>query len=336
MKATLVTGANGYIGRHLMLAMKDRGLAAVGIDNCVNSSAPEAFFTPLEMPFYRADAGCRKALEVVLGRHEIDSAIHFAGRIYVAESFRLPFAYYGANISDALVLFETCLGAGIRNIIFSSSAGVYGEAETLPIPEGHPTAPLNPYGRSKLAAEWILRDLCAVYPESRYGILRYFNVAGADPHRRAGQNSPTPQHLIEIACEAALGMRSSMSIYGTDYTTPDGTCIRDYIHVTDLAAAHLALLEKMRGQGGSYTLNCGYGHGFSVREIVDAVKRITGRDFPVSEAERRPGDAAALVASNERIRETLGWVPTHDSIDDIIASAFEWKELSAENEACRA
>lgn len=325
MGNVLVTGANGYIGRHVCLALKDAGIGCVGLDNLVNSQDPGAFFIRHDIPFYMGGVAKRAVLDEIFANHDIDAVMHFAGLIYVAESIQRPFAYYKANVCDAQAFFRYVLDAGVGTILFSSSAGVYGEAQESPIPEDHPGQPINPYGRTKLAAEWILNDLAAVYSGANTGILRYFNVAGADPHGRAGQDSIRPQHLIEVACEAATGQRDGMAIYGCDYDTRDGTCIRDYIHVHDLAHAHVKSLQHMRDTQESITLNCGYGRGFTVAEIVDTVRDVSGTDFEVRQEGRRPGDPAALVAANDKIVNMLDWTPQFDDIRDIVTSAYDWK-----------
>ena len=329
MGKVLVTGANGFIARHMVLSLLDEGHEPIGLDNCVNSRAPELFFTPLNVPFYHADIGDLAALEHILSEHpDIDSIIHFAGLIYVGESISQPHLYYQANTTSAFQFFHYMLRRGIRNIVFSSSAGIYGEAKTLPIPESHARDPINPYGRSKLATEWILEDLVRLFPETNITMLRYFNVAGADMQKRTGQNSPRAHHLIEVACEAALGLRDGMAIFGTDYDTEDGTCVRDYVHVNDLVNAHLSALKhnKTRNEHGALAMNCGYGQGYSNRQIVDTVKMVSGNDFLVYEEARREGDPAALVAANDKILQTLDWTPQYNDIETIITSAFEWKK----------
>lgn len=330
MSITLITGAGGFIARHMALELKDSGIEAIGLDNCVNCSDPTEFYKALGFEFYRGSIGDTTVLETIFAKHRIDAVIHFAGRIYVGESFELPHTYYQANTSDALTFFNFALEHGTRNIVFSSSAGVYGVAERIPIGEDHPTVPINPYGRSKLATEWIIKDLCALHADSRFAILRYFNVAGADAKGRSGQSSPRANHLIEVACEAALGLRPGMSVFGTDYPTADGTCIRDYVHVGDLAAAHRHTLEYLRKGGESVTMNCGYGHGYSVQEIVDMVKKISGRNFPVEYGPRRAGDPPELVAGNAKILGTLPWRPQHDDVEFIVRTAYEWKRTNLE------
>lgn len=329
MTKTLITGANGYIARHMVLALLDAGQEVVGIDSCINSRDPDLFFSPLSADFYHGDIGDMTCLEEVFAKHpDIDSVIHFAGLIYVSESIEKPHLYYEANTASAFRFFHYVMRRGVTNIVFSSSAGVYGEAKTLPIPEEHPRDPINPYGRSKLATEWMLEDLAHLFPEVNVTMLRYFNVAGADMNGRTGQNSLKAHHLIEVACEAALGLRDGMALYGTDYETEDGTCIRDYIHVNDLVDAHQSALRHntTRNEHGAKAINCGYGRGYSNREIIETVKRISGNNFSVREEGRRAGDPAALVAANDLIIKTLDWSPQHNEIEKIVSSAFEWKK----------
>lgn len=328
MSKILVTGANGYIARHMILALLDQGMEPVGLDSGVNSRQPELFFGPLGVPYYHGDIADQIILEDIFAAHDIGAVIHFAGLIYIGESFERPHAYYHANTTSALTFFHFVMRRGVKNIVFSSTAGVYGESLQLPIPEDHPRNPINPYGRSKLATEWILEDMARLYPDVNITMLRYFNVAGADPQQRTGPSSPKPRLLVEVACEAALGMRNGVDLFGTDYKTQDGTCIRDYIHVSDLADAHLAALSynKKRNEPGAMALNCGYGQGYSNRQIIECVKNISGVDFPVREGPRREGDPAALVAGNEKILNTLAWTPRHNQIETIVRTAYAWKK----------
>ena len=329
MGKVLVTGANGYIARHMILSLLDAGQEVVGLDNCSNSRSPDEFFNAINVPFIHADIGDIAALEDLLEMHpDIDSIIHFAGLIYVSESIHKPHLYYQANTSSALTFFHFMMRRGISNIVFSSSAGVYGEAKTLPIAENHVRDPINPYGRSKLATEWILEDLAKLFPDVNVTMLRYFNVAGADMKKRTGQNSLKAHHLIEVACETALGMREEMAIYGTDYDTEDGTCIRDYVHVNDLVDAHLAALKhnNIRNDRGAMAMNCGYGQGYSNRQVIETVKKVSGVNFIVHEGPRREGDPAALVAANDKILKTLDWHPQNNDIEKIVSTALEWKK----------
>ena len=332
MKKILVTGANGFIGRHMVLTLLDAGISVVALDNGANSRNPDAFFGPLSVPYFHGDIAETMILEDIFSSHcDIDGIIHFAGLIYVGESFEKPHLYYKNNVSSALTFFDFCLRRGVKNIVFSSSAGVYGEPRTLPIAEEHPRDPINPYGRSKLMAEWMLEDMASLYGDVNIMMLRYFNVAGADAAGRTGQNSPKAYHLIEVACEAALGLRDGMALFGTDYNTEDGTCVRDYIHVNDLANAHLSALKynTERNQGGALALNCGYGSGYSNRQIIEAVKRISGVNFPVREQPRRAGDPSALIAANDKILKDFDWQPRHQDIEQIVSSAFEWKKKTS-------
>jgi UDP-glucose 4-epimerase len=262
----------------------------------------------------------------------IDAIAHFAAKIVVPESVADPLAYYLNNTAKSRTLIETAVKTGVKHFIFSSTAAVYGEPNVNPLPEDLQLAPINPYGRSKLMTEWILADASQAYG-LRSVVLRYFNVAGADPKGRTGQSTPQATHLIKVAVQTALGKRPFLQVFGTDYPTPDGSCVRDYIQVTDLARAHMAALDHLRRGGESLTLNCGYGRGFSVLEVIDVVKRVSGVDFEVRNVARRAGDPAALVAKVDRIRERLGWVPQHDSLEQIIAQALRWERSLADREA---
>lgn len=259
-------------------------------------------------------------------RENFSAILHFAGSIVVPESVENPLKYYRNNTNNTTELIGLAVRHGIPRFIFSSTAAVYGMPEVIPVTEDTPTQPINPYGRTKLMSEWVIEDTAAAHPQFSYVILRYFNVAGADPKGRIGQSTPNATHLIKVAAQAALGRREALHIFGTDYDTPDGTCIRDYIHVTDLAAAHVLSLGHLEAGGPSGIFNCGYGHGYSVREIVEAVKRASGVDFSVVESPRRAGDPPALVSNPARIRSTMGWQPSHDDIDGIALSAYAWEK----------
>jgi UDP-glucose 4-epimerase len=274
--------------------------------------------------FVEGDTGDMALVERVLRDHTIKSVLHFAAHIWVPESVTNPLKYYRNNTSNTRNLLECCARAGIEHFVFSSTAAVYGTPAVNPIPEQTATAPINPYGTSKLMSEWMLRDL-ATTGSLRYVILRYFNVAGADPGGRIGQSTPECTHLVKIACEAVTGKRSQVHVFGSDYPTPDGSGVRDYIHVEDLASAHLKALDYLRDGGGSTVLNCGYGHGYSVREVLDAVQRVTGTKLNIVESPRRAGDPPALVADSARIREVVGWEPRHDDLDFIIETALSWE-----------
>ncbi len=323
----LITGGAGYIGSHAVLAFLEAGDDVVVLDDL---STGRRALAPPEAAFVEGDAGDRALLEDLLAAEKIEAVVHFAGSIVVPESVADPLKYYRNNTCVSRTLIEACVAAGVGSFIFSSTAAVYGDADEVPVSEDAPTAPVNPYGWSKLMTERILADTAAAHG-LRYVALRYFNVAGADPAGRSGQCTPNATHLLKIASQVAVGIRPVMEIYGADYATPDGTCIRDYIHVTDLARAHVAALAHLDAGGDSLTLNCGYGHGVSVRELLDAVERETGRPLAVRAAPRRPGDAVELVADATRIREVLGWRPGHDDLGEIVRTAIAWEErLAAE------
>ena len=319
--AILVTGGAGYIGSHAVLALRDAGHSVVVIDDLSNgfrSAVPEG------VPLVVGSVGDRPLLDRVLADEGIGAVMHFAGSIVVPESVSDPLKYFGNNTVNSHTLIAACVDHGVRDFIFSSTAAVYGMPETLPIDEESPTRPINPYGTSKLMIEWMLRDTAAA-TDLRYAALRYFNVAGADPDGRSGQSTPVATHLIKIACQAALGLRPNIQVFGTDYATADGTAIRDYIHVTDLADAHVLALQHLRKGGDSLTLNCGYGHGLSVREVLQAVEQVAGHPLPIVEAPRRAGDSPALVAASERVRQVLGWRPRLDDLQAIVSSALAWE-----------
>ncbi len=321
----LVTGGAGYIGSHMVWELFDAGEQVVVLDRLSTgfdwAVAPEARLVVGDI----ADSGLVAKL---VRENGIDAVIHFAGSIVVPESVADPLAYYENNTCKTRALIEAAVSAGVAHFIFSSTAAVYGGAGMEPVGEDAPLAPESPYGRSKLMSEWMLRDAAAAHG-LRYTALRYFNVAGADPKGRAGQSTPGATHLIKVACETALGKRASMQVYGNDYPTPDGTCIRDYIHVSDLAAAHRLALRRLRDGGDSLVANCGYGHGYSVLEVVDSVRRVFGGDFEVLTGPRRAGDAAAVVANADRARREFGWRPRHDDLDAIVADALSWERSLA-------
>lgn len=318
----LVTGGAGYIGSHFVLALLDRGEEAIALDDL---SEGVASHVPPPARLVVGDVGDRALLSDLIARHRIDTIAHFAARIAPAESLARPLFYYRENTAKSLALIESAIEASVPRFIFSSSAAVYGEAAETPIGEDAPKDPVSPYGASKLMTERMLADAARAHP-IRYTALRYFNVAGADPRLRSGESSNHAGHLIKLAAEAALGKRPGLAIFGTDYPTPDGSCIRDYVHVADVAAAHLAALDYLRrGPGASTALNIGYGRGASVREVVAVVKKASGVDFPVSFGPRRPGDPAALVAAAARLRELLGWQPRHADLGEIVAHALAWE-----------
>ena len=322
----LVTGGAGYIGSHMVHEFADAGEPVVVLDNL---STGFRFLIPASVPFVAGSTGDRALVNDIIARHGITAIIHFAASIVVPESVSDPLMYYSNNTMNTCALLDAAIRAGVRHFIFSSTAAVYGVTDAGPISENAPTAPLSPYGTSKLMSEIMLHDAARAHG-LRFVSLRYFNVAGADPKMRAGQATPGATHLIKVACETAIGKRPKIEIFGTDYPTPDGTCIRDYIHVSDLVNAHSSALAYLRSGGASTTLNCGYGRGASVLEVIEAVRRATGRDFPVEVSRRRPGDAPSLVANVERIHATLPWRPRFQNLDTIVSHALAWeKELAS-------
>jgi UDP-glucose 4-epimerase len=327
--AVLVTGGAGYIGSHMVLELVDAGEKVVVLDDL---STGFRWAVPPEATFVAGDMGDQDLVARLVGEHGIDGILHFAAKIVVPESVADPLAYYLNNTVKSRALIETAVRKGVKRFIFSSTATVYGDADISPLSEGLPPAPINPYGRTKLMTEWMLEDAARAHDFS-YVVLRYFNVAGADPQGRSGQASPQATHLIKVASQAALGQRPYLEVFGTDYPTPDGTCIRDYVQVNDLARAHLSALRYLRDGGASTVMNCGYGHGASVLEVVDVVKRVSGVDFEVRTVPRRAGDPASLVAKVDRIRETLGWVPRFDDLEAIVDQALRWERALAARKA---
>jgi UDP-glucose 4-epimerase len=318
----LVTGGAGYIGSHMVLGLMEAGRNVVVVDDL---STGNKFLVPEGVPFVESKVGDRDRMSEVIRQFQCETVMHFAGSIIVEESSRNPAKYHHNNFGESFALLETSLAEGVKHFIFSSSAAVYGEPDTVPIPESAPLRPVNPYGVTKLMTEWALRDLTEM-SDMRYAALRYFNVAGADPQLRSGECAPVSSHLIKIAAETAARKRPSISIFGEDYPTPDGTCIRDYVHVCDLAAAHLSALEYLERGKESVTLNCGYGRGYSVREVLDVVNRVSDRPIDVRSDVRRSGDPAELVADPSRIRDLFGWRPQNDDIELIVSSAIEWEK----------
>jgi UDP-glucose 4-epimerase len=319
-RSILVTGGAGYIGSHVVLQLVEAGERVVVVDDLSTGFREAVIGAELIV----GNVGDRALMAKVLREHDVDTVMHFAARTIVPESVADPLRYYGNNTCATRNLLECCRDAGVKQIVFSSTAAVYGIPEGGRAREDTPNAPINPYGSSKLMSEWMLRDLAAA-GGPRYVALRYFNVAGCDPEGRIGQSTKKATLLVKVACEAALGKRPRLSIFGTDYDTPDGTGVRDYIHVDDLARAHLDALKYLRGGGASTVLNCGYGHGYSVREVLDAVGRAHGAPVPFVEEARRAGDPPSLIAVSDKIRTTLGWTPRHDDLDFIAQTALAWE-----------
>ncbi|MGH8205880.1 MAG: UDP-glucose 4-epimerase GalE [Steroidobacteraceae bacterium] len=319
-KAILVTGGAGYIGSHVLLQLRERGERVVVLDNLCTGFRQAVRAAPLIV----GDVGDRELLERVLQEHEVDTVLHFAAHTIVPESVRDPLKYYANNTCATRNLLQTCLTHGVRALVFSSTAAIYGIPAGGIADEDAPAAPINPYGSSKLMSEWLLRDVAAA-SELRYVSLRYFNVAGSDPDGRIGQSTRAATLLIKVACEAAVGKRPHVSIFGTDYDTPDGTGVRDYIHVDDLARAHLDALDHLRRGGGSLALNCGYGHGYSVREVLESVQRLSGTTVKIREEPRRAGDPPVLIARAQRIRAELGWTARLDDLDAIVETSLRWE-----------
>ena len=321
----LITGGAGYVGSHVAGLVFAGGHRVFVLDDL---SSGHRWAVPSGAEFVRGDVADRELVRHLIAAHAIDAVAHFAAYVVVPESVAAPAKYYRNNVLGSLNLIEECIAGGVSRFVFSSSAAVYGnpaDASHKPIPECAPTAPINPYGVGKLMTEWMLRDLAAAADDFRFVALRYFNVAGAQLDGALGQATPNATHLIKVACEAACGLRDGLTIFGDDYATPDGTCIRDYIHVADLARAHLDAFAYLADGGENAVINCGYGRGYSVAEVVRCVKEVSGVDFPVTVAPRRAGDPPALVADNARIRERLAWQPQHDDLATICRTAYEWE-----------
>ncbi|KQT60658.1 MULTISPECIES: UDP-glucose 4-epimerase GalE [unclassified Aureimonas] len=318
----LVTGGAGYIGSHMVLALVDRGEEVVVVDNLVTG------FDWLVSPsaeLVQGDIADAELVGRVIAERKVDAIVHFAGSIVVPESVSDPLKYYHNNTSKTRDLIATAVGAGVPHFIFSSTAATYGVTGAEPVTEDRPLLPISPYGRSKLMSEMMLEDVAAAH-DLTYAALRYFNVAGADPQGRSGQATKGATHLIKVAVEAALGKRDGIEIFGTDYPTPDGTAIRDYIHVSDLAAAHLHALDHLRGGGDSIIANVGYGQGLSVRQVLDTVREVSKVDFPVRLSPRRAGDPPSIVADSSKARADLGWSPTLDDLPTIVEHALSWEK----------
>lgn len=316
----LVTGGAGYIGSHVVRQLGEAGHEIIVYDNLSTGYSWAVTHGELVV----GDVADEEALAEVFAAHDFEAVLHFAANIVVPESVENPLKYYGNNTRNTFNLLKAIDRFKVPYMVFSSTAAVYGMPDESMIDEQSPLLPINPYGASKMMSERMVTDLSAA-SELRHTILRYFNVAGADPQTRIGQATPEATHLIKVACECVTGQRPAMQIFGTDYDTRDGTCIRDYIHVEDLAKAHVMALNYMAGGGESRILNCGYGRGFTVKEVIEAVKRIAEVDFPVKEAPRRPGDPAALMADNTNIRQILGWQPDFDDLDQIVSTALAWE-----------
>jgi len=317
----LVTGGAGYIGSHTVLQLVARGERVVVLDDLSTGFRQAVRDAPLIV----GNVGDRKLIDQLLAEHGVDTIIHFAAHTIVPESVANPLKYYGNNTCATRSLLEAASQAGVKHVVFSSTAAVYGIPATGLASEESPTAPINAYGTSKLMSEWMLRDLCAV-TSMRHVALRYFNVAGSDPEGRIGQSTRAATLLVKVACEAAIGKRQFLSVFGTDYPTPDGTGVRDYIHVADLATAHLNALDYLRAGGKSLVANVGYGHGYSVREVLSSVEKIAGLKLDVREEPRRAGDPPSLIAKCDNVRQVLKWQPRLDDIDTIVRTSLEWEK----------
>jgi UDP-glucose 4-epimerase len=321
MKKILVTGGAGYIGSHTVKKLGEAGYQIIIYDNLSTGSADAILYGEL----YKGELSDQQRLAQVFEQHDFDAVIHFAASISVPESLAKPLDYYANNTCNVINILQCCQQFNVNQFVFSSTAAVYGEVAESPVVESSPTVPINPYGKSKLMSETVIRDY-AQASQLKYVILRYFNVAGADSSGKIGQMGEKAAHLIKVGCDAALGIRPAASIYGTDYPTPDGTGVRDYIHVEDLATAHVDALRYLETGAPSQTLNCGYGTGYSVKEVFSKIQEISGVDFPIVETPRREGDPACVIASGEKIREVIGWNPQHNSLDEIVRSAFDWEQ----------
>jgi UDP-glucose 4-epimerase len=319
--SVLVTGGAGYIGSHMVLELLDRGEKVVVIDNL---STGFRWAVPPAATLIVSDIADTETVKKAIRAHDVTAIIHFAGSIVVPDSVADPLGYYLNNTVKSRGLIAAAVETGVKHFIFSSTAAVYGNPKEIPVTETAALTPMSPYGSSKLMTEIMLGDTSRAH-DFRFVALRYFNVAGADPKGRSGQSTPRATHLIKVACETAAGKRTHMEVFGTDYPTPDGTCIRDYIQVSDLALAHSAALDYLRDGGTSEIFNCGYSRGYSVHEVIATVKRVSGKDFKTVLVAPRAGDPAAIVASSEKIRQTLGWKPEYDDLDQIVAQALAWE-----------
>jgi len=317
----LVTGGAGYIGSHVVRQLGEAGERVIILDNLSTGFRSAVLHGELIV----GDTGDRELVDRIISENGVETVMHFAAHTIVPESVENPLKYYANNTCSSRNLINSALDGKVRHFVFSSTAAVYGEPASGVCAEDSPLAPINPYGTSKLMTEWMLRDVCAVN-DMNHVTLRYFNVAGCDPEGRIGQSTAKATLLTKVACEAALGKRDRLYVFGTDYDTPDGTGVRDYIHVEDLARAHLDALDHLRKGGDSTTLNCGYGHGFSVREVITAVEAAHGSALPVEDAPRRAGDPPKLIAACDRIKATLGWTPRYDDLDTIVTTALNWEK----------
>jgi UDP-glucose 4-epimerase len=328
--AILVTGGAGYIGSHMAWKLLDSGEEVVVLDRL---STGHKWAVPFEAKLVVGDMGDAPLVERVIAENNISAIIHFAALTVVPDSFRDPISYYENNTAKAMTLIAAAVKGGVKNFIFSSTAAVYGETNSDPVSEAHSTFPVSPYGMSKLMTERILLDACKASGMAAT-ILRYFNVAGADPKGRTGQSTPMATHLIKVACEAAAGKRPYLEVYGTDYPSADGTCERDFIHVSDLVELHYLALQRLRDGGESMIANAGYGRPYSVLDVVKSVERITGKPLPLRLSERRGGDVMTVIADASRARQVFNWTPKLDAIDDIMATSFEWeRSLARKNSA---
>jgi UDP-glucose 4-epimerase len=323
----LVTGGAGYVGSHAVLALHDNGTPLVVLDDL---SEGRRELVPEGVPLIEGSVANTALVRDVIGRFAVKAVMHFAACANVRESTTDPLKYFRNNVTGSLALIEACVETGVADFIFSSSCAVYGQPDRVPIGEDTPPLPVNPYGASKLMTERMLADARQAHG-LRVGVLRYFNVAGADPHDRAGEWPRHSIHLLKIVCEAVTGRRPGVTVFGADYPTPDGTCVRDYVHVSDIAAAHLRALQVLRQTGTSFTVNCGLGRGHSVLEVIDATQRVAGRSVDVTVAPRRGGEPAALVASAERARQLLQWEPKHD-LESMVRTALAWEQRIAGRE----
>jgi UDP-glucose 4-epimerase len=330
-KAVLVTGGAGYIGSHVVRQLGAAGEKVVVLDDLSTGFADAVLYGDLVV----GSTGDMACLESIFSRYDIDTVMHFAAKTIVPESVADPLKYYGNNTCSSRTLLEASVRAGVKHFVFSSTAAVYGIPSGGVADETTPTSPINPYGTSKLMTEWMLRDVSAVSP-LKHVALRYFNVAGCDPEARIGQSTPKATLLTKVACEVVVGKRDKLHVFGTDYDTPDGTGVRDYVHVEDLADAHLKALDYLRAGGESTTLNCGYGRGYSVREVIQMVERVAGHELAKVESPRRPGDPPTLIAAADRIRAVLHWTPRYDDLEKIVSSSLRWERVLLEEPYGRA